>query len=171
MPIRERPTVKPAQVHEMNLNTNQNVPGCAPGVVIAWRCTGLVPWRLENNMATEGHTPNTGGEIYQRRAETRQPNSNLWSILSGQRRALLRQTRDAIRSTGKERSDKWRLRLIFAELNRMSASELADIGLSKSDLTLEGLAIAGAKRAKRQDSVALEIASLNTRQEVRGRGD
>ena len=40
----------------------------------------------------------------------------------------------------------------------MSDHELADIGLSRSDLTLEGLAIAGSKRALRQDAVAAEIA-------------
>lgn len=44
------------------------------------------------------------------------------------------------------------------ELRGMSDHELADIGLSRSDLTLEGLAIAGSKRALRQEAVAAEIA-------------
>ncbi|MEL7114054.1 MAG: DUF1127 domain-containing protein [Pseudomonadota bacterium] len=47
---------------------------------------------------------------------------------------------------------------VLEELRRMSDRELADIGLSRSDLTLEGLAIAGTKRARRQDAIATEIA-------------
>ena len=47
---------------------------------------------------------------------------------------------------------------VLGELRRMSDHELADIGLSRSDLTLEGLAIAGSTRALRQDAVAAEIA-------------
>lgn len=52
---------------------------------------------------------------------------------------------------------RWEKRAI-EELRRMSDRELADIGLSRSDLTLEGLKIAGSKRALRQDDIATEIA-------------
>ncbi len=46
---------------------------------------------------------------------------------------------------------------VLEELRRMSDRELADIGLSRSDLTIEGLAIAGSKRARRQDAIAIEL--------------
>ena len=47
-----------------------------------------------------------------------------------------------------ETGQQWRA---IAELRAMTDNELADIGLSKSDLTPEGLAIAGAKRKAKQD--------------------
>jgi len=47
-----------------------------------------------------------------------------------------------------ETGQQWRS---IAELRAMADYELADIGLSRSDLTLEGLAIAGAKRKSKQD--------------------
>ncbi len=53
----------------------------------------------------------------------------------------------------------WEQRAL-AELRRMSDRELADIGLSRSDLTLEGLTIAGSKRALKQDAVAAEIGEM-----------
>ncbi|MEM9476251.1 MAG: DUF1127 domain-containing protein [Pseudomonadota bacterium] len=44
----------------------------------------------------------------------------------------------------------------ISELSRMSDHELADIGLSRSDLTLDGLAVAGAKRAISQEAISKE---------------
>lgn len=58
----------------------------------------------------------------------------------------------------------WEQRAL-AELRRMSDRELADIGLSRSDLTLEGLTIAGSKRALKQEAVAAEIGEMTN---VRG---
>ncbi|MEM1129942.1 MAG: DUF1127 domain-containing protein [Pseudomonadota bacterium] len=57
------------------------------------------------------------------------------------------------------------------ELKRLSAHELADIGLSRSDLTFEGLAIAGVKRAQRQDAIANEIARSPEQREAQNHGD
>lgn len=72
--------------------------------------------------------------------------------------------RTATHSIGKERH-------ALKELSRMSDYELADIGLSRSDLTFEGLAVAGVKRALKQDAVAREIASTRAIREATGRGN
>ena len=66
--------------------------------------------------------------------------------------------------------DQWERR-VLDELRRMSNHELADIGLSRSDLTLEGLAIAGSKRARRQDAVAAEIAKATSKTGADSHGD
>lgn len=71
---------------------------------------------------------------------------------------------------GKKLRLSWRLDVgweqrALAELRRMSDRELADIGLSRSDLTLDGLTIAGSKRALKQDAVAAEIGEMT---KVRG---
>lgn len=63
----------------------------------------------------------------------------------------------------------WERRAI-EELRRMSDRELADIGLSRSDLTLEGLQTAGAKRAFRQEAVATEIATSTSKRGADQRG-
>ncbi|MEM7717890.1 MAG: DUF1127 domain-containing protein [Pseudomonadota bacterium] len=47
-----------------------------------------------------------------------------------------------------ETGQEWRA---IAELRAMEDYELADIGLSRSDLTPDGLAVAGAKRKAKQD--------------------
>ncbi|MEM0946432.1 MAG: DUF1127 domain-containing protein [Pseudomonadota bacterium] len=52
------------------------------------------------------------------------------------------------------------------ELRHMSDHELFDVGLSRSDLTAEGLAIAGAKRALRQDLIASELSERAKQREV-----
>ena len=72
---------------------------------------------------------------------------------------------DPSRSKGKRLLLSWSVdagweQRALAELRRMSDRELADIGLSKSDLTLEGLTIAGSKRALKQDAVAAEIKEI-----------
>lgn len=77
---------------------------------------------------------------------------------------------------GKRLSLSWRLdagweQRALAELRRMSDRELADIGLSRSDLTLEGLTIAGSKRALEQDAIAKEIAELSKMRGADHRGD
>lgn len=66
--------------------------------------------------------------------------------------------------TGKERH-------AIKTLNRMSDYELADIGLSRSDLTSEGLAVAGAKRALKQDALEREIALTRPTREVTDHGN
>jgi uncharacterized protein YjiS (DUF1127 family) len=73
---------------------------------------------------------------------------------------LIRRPAKAIGSALNWRLDVgWEQRAL-AELRRMSDRELADIGLSRSDLTLEGLTIAGSKRAFKQDAVAAEIGEM-----------
>ena len=57
------------------------------------------------------------------------------------------------------------------ELRRMSKHELADIGLSHSDLTPEGLAIAGAKRALRQDLISADVAELAAKHKANWHGN
>ena len=66
----------------------------------------------------------------------------------------------------------WEQRAL-SELRRMSDHELADIGLSRSDLTLEGLMIAGTKRTVEQDEIAEAVIDLieNCDEEATESGD
>ncbi|WP_305985161.1 DUF1127 domain-containing protein [Roseibium sp. MMSF_3544] len=66
--------------------------------------------------------------------------------------------RTATDSVVEELADIGKERHAIKTLSQMSDYELADIGLSRSDLTSEGLAVAGAKRALKQDSLVREIA-------------
>lgn len=79
--------------------------------------------------------------------------------------------RSAMRSFIEELTDTGKERHAIKTLSRMSDYELADIGLSRSDLTSEGLAISGAKRALKQDALVREIALTRATQEVTGRGN
>lgn len=65
-----------------------------------------------------------------------------------------------------ETGQQWRA---IAELRAMADYELADIGLSRSDLTPEGLAILGAKRKAKQDGGVAhpDLPSIASRQEGR----
>lgn len=71
---------------------------------------------------------------------------------------------EELTDTGKERH-------AIKTLSRMSDYELADIGLSRSDLTSEGLAVAGAKRALKQDALVSEIALTHATREATDRGN
>ncbi|MEM1362077.1 MAG: DUF1127 domain-containing protein [Pseudomonadota bacterium] len=63
-------------------------------------------------------------------------------------------------------SDIGRNRRTLDELTKMSDYELADIGLCRSDLSIEGLTIVASKRALEQDAVAREFASTPEHREV-----
>jgi uncharacterized protein YjiS (DUF1127 family) len=52
----------------------------------------------------------------------------------------------------------------LADLSRFEDHQLADIGLCRSDLTAEGLATAGARRARQQAQIDLETAATVARQ-------
>lgn len=66
--------------------------------------------------------------------------------------------RSAMHSFIEDLTDNGKERHAIKTLSRMSDYELADVGLSRSDLTAEGLAVAGAKRALKQDALEREIA-------------
>jgi len=122
-------------------------------------------------MDTKVYTPKFGAALHLRRTEIQRLIYTLWNVLRSGSRIAFRRMRDAIGSTFREMSEDRRNRLVFAELSRMSDYELYDIGLSRSDLTLEGLAIAGAKRALKQDAIAKEVASSSARREALDRED
>lgn len=119
-------------------------------------------------MDTKTYSPKFGAALRLRQTEIQRLAYASMNALGRGSSTALRRMRDAIRSTFREMSEDRRNRLVFAELNRMSDYELYDIGLSRSDLTLEGLAIAGSKRALKQDAIAKEVASLSARREVMG---
>ena len=78
-------------------------------------------------------------------------------LFTPQRAGIVHRIRKTVGSVLRHLSDIDRNRDVLDELNRMSDYELADIGLIRSDLSFEGLAVAGAKRALKQEAVAREI--------------
>lgn len=122
-------------------------------------------------MDIKTYTPTIGATLRQGRTEIRRLMRASRNVFASWTGPAFRRMRDAILSVFRGITDDRRNRLVFRELNRMSDYELADIGLSRSDLTLDGLAIAGSKRARKQDAVAKEIASLSRRNGAIGNGD
>ena len=57
------------------------------------------------------------------------------------------------------------------ELSCMSEEALADIGLCRSDLTLDGLTVASIKRSAAQSSIALHIDAKHTHQDRNAHGN
>ena len=83
---------------------------------------------------------------------------------------------DPLKRSGKSLVLRWRSvgkanDRALEELRYMSNHQLADIGLSRSDLTPEGLAIAGAKRALRQGLMSTKVDAFPAEPEASENGD
>ncbi|MEM9708818.1 MAG: DUF1127 domain-containing protein [Pseudomonadota bacterium] len=57
------------------------------------------------------------------------------------------------------------------ELNALPDHQLSDIGLSRSDLTPNGLRTAGTRRTAQQRAVSSDIARIENKTKAKGHGD
>ncbi|MEM6467621.1 MAG: DUF1127 domain-containing protein, partial [Pseudomonadota bacterium] len=122
-------------------------------------------WFQKHGEETDMNTRNTGPMTAATRHSKQLTLAAVFDALRGlfalQRGGMVQHICRTARSVLWHMSSIDRNQYVLDELNRMSDYELADIGLIRSDLSVEGLAIGGAKRALKQEAVAREIGLMH----------